>query len=105
MDCIKTGIIRSRKMNAHQALAIFFVAGFLWGMAAMALYCFSTVEESAGKLFKAETSASDDDPDAFRTFIVSRIRESPAFRRKVVSGLETLHAEYPNIYADVMKHS
>lgn len=56
-------------------------------------------------MFRAETLAPDDDPDGFRTFVVSRICESPAFRRKVVSGLETLHAEYPNIYADVMKHS
>jgi hypothetical protein len=95
----------AEKMNAYQALSAFFVAGFLWGMAAMALYCFSTADESAGKLFKAETLASDDDPDGFRTFIVSRVRESPAFRRKVVSALETLHAEHPKIYSEVMKHS
>lgn len=92
-------------MNTQQALAIFFVAGFLWGMAAMAVCCFTTVEESAGKLFKAETLSPDDDPDGFRTFVVSRFRESPAFRRKVVSGLETLHAEHPKIYSEVMKHS
>jgi hypothetical protein len=98
-------LLTAEKMNAHQALAIFFVAGFLWGMAAMALYCFSTADESAGKLFKAETLAPDDDPDGFRTFVVSRVRESPAFRRKVVSALETLHAEHPKIYSEVMKHS
>jgi|UniRef100_A0A6C0CS27 hypothetical protein len=88
-------------MNA-QVLATFFIAGFFWGMI---VYCFSPIKETAGNLFRAETLAPDDDPDGFRTFVVSRICESPAFRRKVVSGLETLHAEYPNIYADVMKHS
>jgi hypothetical protein len=105
MDCINSGIIRSRKMNTQQALAIFFVAGFLWGMVAMSLCCLSGAENTAGKLFQAETLSPDDDPDGFRPFIVSRLHESPAFRRKVVSGLEVLHTEHPKIYAEVMKHS
>ena len=92
-------------MTPQQAFVIFFVAGFLWGMVAMAMCCFSGAEETAGKLFKAETLAPEDDPDGFRSFLVYRFRESPAFRRKVVSGLETLHAEHPKIYSEVMKHS
>lgn len=93
----------------HQDLSITalpFMVGLMWGFIVFTTTMFWTLreyepQETAGDLFEAEIMGDDDDD--FRVFVVRRLSESPAFRRKVIDALCRLHEKYPKTYAQVMR--
>ena len=94
------------KMTNEHSAVLAFVVGLMWSLVILTIStsCASKEEphESAGDLFEAEQTSSDDDD--FRDFIIMRLTQSPAFRSKMINGMAKLHDLHPKIYAEVMRN-